>query len=191
MLFIRFGMELDMKKILTYLKEGEKQITVYAPLNTINGKCFITIFEKDKKIYDDYFTLKAVDNDLTTYVGILSDSFDKLSYMYNVPSNGGGKKSNPGNSSLQGKNIRLNEENFPQEKEALFAFQSIVIDNFDTSKLSKNQISVLKEWISEGGVLLLGTGDSGNKTLAALNNDLIKCSVGNSKDIATKAFTSK
>lgn len=179
------------EKDINIPRGGEKQITVYAPLNTINGKCFITIFEKDKKIYDDYFTLKAVDNDLTTYVGILSDSFDKLSYMYNVPTNGGGKKSNPGNSSLQGKNIRLNEENFPQEKEALYAFQSIVIDNFDTSKLSKLQINALKEWIKDGGVLVLGTGDNGNKTLAALNNDLIKYSIGNSKNVATKAFTSK
>lgn len=179
------------EKDINIPKGGEKQITVYAPLNTINGKCFITVFEKDKKIYDDYVTLKAVDNDLTTYVGILSDSFDKLSYMYNVPSNGGGKKSNAGNTSVQGKNIKLDEENFPQEKEALYAFQAILIDNFDTSKLSKVQISALKEWISEGGVLLLGTGDSGNKTLAALNNDLIKASIGNSKNISTKAFTSK
>lgn len=44
----------------------------------------------------------------------------------------------------------------------------IVINNFGTEKLTSEEKDVLKKWINNGGILLVGTGPNYNKTLSGL-----------------------
>lgn len=46
----------------------------------------------------------------------------------------------------------------------------IIINNYDTTNLDANTIQVLKEWVFDGGILLVGTGRYINSTLPMFEN---------------------
>lgn len=48
----------------------------------------------------------------------------------------------------------------------------IVIDNFNIGSLSKENQDILLQWISRGGLVLVGTGEFGHKTLTGVFSDI-------------------
>lgn len=102
------------------------------------------------------------------FVGVLSDSIDKLSYLDHVGINFG---------SLRTRMIELSPETLPEEERGLDQLDVLLITDFDTGILTKEQITAIREWTSSGGTLLFGTGERGADTLRAFRAELLEAPV--------------
>ncbi|OPX44487.1 hypothetical protein CLHUN_14800 [Ruminiclostridium hungatei] len=171
------GKYMSYVKPVSLQKGAEKLITINVPIGNDNrSKYSVNIYDGDHKVYEDSITTVA-SNNITTFIGILSDDFDSLSYINSAPASTG--------MSLITKTIKLDEKNFPEDIFTLKAFNILVINDFDTSRLSKGQYEILKQWVKNGGTLIVGTGSKYNKTLSAFKDDFIQGSQGSMQEIAT------
>ncbi len=80
------------------------------------------------------------------YAGILSDSPEKLSYMEGVGVN---------YSAVKIRTFPMQADKLPDHVIGLDLLDVLVITDYDTRKLSKDQISAIMEWVKDGGTLLL------------------------------------
>lgn len=164
-------------KPVSLQKGNEKLITINVPVGSNSRtKYAVNIFDGGDRIFEDSITTVA-SNNITTFIGILSDDFDSLSYINSVPASTG--------VSLITKTIKLSDKNFPDDIFTLSAFDILVINDFDTSRFSKSQYEILKQWVRNGGILIVGTGGKYNKTLSVFKDSFIEGSQGAVKEIAT------
>lgn len=174
-------------KYMSYVKNlsleegGEKKIVINVPVNLYRGKYKLVIKDGKNIVYESEVKFKYTDNNITQFIGILSDDYDSLTYITKMPSSSG--------MTTLTKNIKLTEENFPEDIFTLKAFNLIVINNFDTTKLNKKQYEVLKQWVADGGTLLIGTGANHKKTLGAFKDNFIEGNVGQNKSISTSVIS--
>lgn len=66
--------------------------------------------------------------------------------------------------------VFIDENSFPDTEKELSNFDALLINNYDTSRLSQNQLDTLNSWINDGGKLILGTGVNEQKVLNGLNS---------------------
>ncbi len=59
----------------------------------------------------------------------------------------------------------LDAKSFPEDSELLSSFSAIIIDDFNSQSLSEEQIRAIGAWVSDGGLLVIGTGLNAEKTL--------------------------
>ena len=97
------------------------------------------------------------------FVGVLSEDPQSLNYLKDLEL---GK-------TVGSRLIELNENKFPTDINILNDFDAVIINNYDTSKLNKEQIEMLNQWVSGGGTLILGTGPNSDKVLKGLASDFI------------------
>lgn len=96
------------------------------------------------------------------FVGVLTDEKDYLGYL----------------SQTDVKVFYLDKDKLPEEENALDTLDIIVVNNFNTGNLSKEQYESLQTWVSNGGCLVIGTGSTGSKTLDIFKDDFITGSFG-------------
>ncbi|WP_312427718.1 hypothetical protein [Lacrimispora sp.] len=99
------------------------------------------------------------------FVGILSDEPDTLSYMDGVGVN---------YSSVRIKTFEMDTEKMPDNVIGLDLLDVLVITDYDTKRLSTDQVSAIWEWVKVGGTLLLGTGSRVDDTLYAFRSDILE-----------------
>lgn len=97
-------------------------------------------------------------------VGILSDDYTAFGFMDKLDIS-------VGNYSGRTSILELNEDNLPEMYSSIASLSYLIIDNYDTSKLSKNQFDAIKKWVELGGVLVVGTGSNYQQTLSAFVED--------------------
>lgn len=72
---------------------------------------------------------------------------------------------------------------------AMGVMDVLIINNFNTGDLEKEQYEAIKEWIELGGTLVLGTGEQVNRTLAMFQDDYLAGKIGNvDNEIADISF---
>ena len=98
-------------------------------------------------------------------VGVLSDDFSALGYMDRVHL----LSDNTKYTSL----VELSAADFPVNYAALDMLDIILISDFSTDLLTKEQMSALNLWVKKGGILIIGTGSTANKTLSGLYGNII------------------
>lgn len=101
------------------------------------------------------------------FVGVLSDDFESVSYLKNL------KLDTARSAFIGNRLVELTEETFPENLDLFNNFEMIIINNFDTSKLSDEQLDNLKTWVLSGGVMVLGTGVNASKVLRGFDKDFI------------------
>lgn len=170
------GKYMSYVKPISLQKDAEKSITINIPVSMNRTKYTLNIYNGRDKVYEDSITTMALNN-ITNFIGIFSDDFDSLSYINEVPAVSGG--------STISKVIKLDEKNFPEDIFTFNAFDIIVINDYDTSKLNKTQYDILKQWVTNGGTLLLGTGSKYNKTLSVFKDDFITGTQGSVQPVTT------
>jgi hypothetical protein len=149
---------------------AQKQVTLYVPLNNsaYNGQSFgdITVKLLDsagRVVGTQPGRLNPVGtNDVL--VGVLSDqstSFGPLSSV-SLPSQGSSVIS-----------VSLNASTMPTIAAVLKNFDLVVLDNFTTSTLSKEQLDALQSWVNSGGALIIVGGPEWRQTLAPLPPGLL------------------
>lgn len=99
------------------------------------------------------------------FVGVLSDEPDTLSYMEGVGVN---------YSSVRIKTFEMETEKMPDNVIGLDLLDVLVITDYDTKRLSTDQVSAIWEWVKGGGTLLLGTGSRVDDTLYAFRSDILE-----------------
>lgn len=112
-------------------------------LKNDNGKVLLN--KKESIMIGNYY--------LETYIGILSDEVDKLSYL-----------SKPGT-----RLFHLGISDISELEYGLDLLDVIILNNFDSKRLSKEQIEVLNKWVLAGGSLVIGTGEGARGTTSNLD----------------------
>lgn len=155
-----------------------KKLLMNIPINTYITKIKVNVVEGKNNVFEKEMSISGGLSSDSVLIGILSDDYDSISYVNSVGMANG--------TTLSAKNVKLAETNFPEDTDVLKMFNNIIINNFDTSKLSKNQYEALKKWVTSGGHLIIGTGPSYNKTLAVFKDDFVSGTIGNVTNISTK-----
>ena len=164
-------------KQLSMQKNSQKDIIINVPISGGRVDYKIVISNGKEIVYENQLPINNTSNNVTEFIGILSEDSDSVTYINSVPSNTG--------TAAITKTIMLNEKSFPEDFLALKNFDILVINNFDTTKLNKNQYEVLKQWVKDGGTLLIGTGINQVKSLGIFKDDFIKGSIGKVSTIST------
>ncbi|MDO5416062.1 MAG: hypothetical protein Q4F29_02580 [Lachnospiraceae bacterium] len=89
-------------------------------------------------------------------IGTLSDSQDKLEYLNEVGIR---------YSTLLTRTCAMVAGSIPEQVAGLDQLDVLLITNYDIRRLSVPQIETIKEWVSRGGILLLGTGARGQEAV--------------------------
>lgn len=144
------------------LEQGNtKTLHMHLPMNTIVKALEITLVnDAGTVIYRKNVPMQAKRED-TVLVGVLSEQPQTMQYWSEFQANDVEKKSSF--------TCFLDETIFPTDEEVMRNFRAIVIDDFDTKRLSDVQRKTLQNWVSNGGLLLLGTGPQANKVLSGLD----------------------
>lgn len=99
------------------------------------------------------------------FIGVLSDNPGELLYLNGVGIN---------YSTLRTKTIEMTASSLPVTELGLDQLDVLLVTDFDSGKLSGQQIEAVWEWVRKGGVLLIGTGARGTDSLRAFGNELLE-----------------
>ena len=158
---------------------GTKTVELVGMVDQITRQVNIRVADKKGNIIwsslENCITLTDLRN---VNVGILSDDYSALGYM--------DQKTFSAYNELSTKIYELNKDSFPTDWHALDMLDVIVISDFSTDALSEQQLNALNLWVSDGGLLMVGTGSTSNKTLAALNGNIFDVKVGDLEGYNTK-----
>lgn len=144
--------------------------------------------ERDKVFYSesDTVALEGIGN--SVYMGVMSDDFSGLSYFDAASVDYAGYEQ-------QVNLLELSKDNFPEDSSALGMMSYLLIDNYDTAQLSDRQYEALKNWVNEGGVLLVALGANYQNVLHCFDDDFLSGTLGTvskknlSWDIQTEKVT--
>lgn len=103
----------------------------------------VSVLSLEEKTVAEYEApLRIIHYDSSMQLGILGEEIKKVKYLEDF-----------GNLLFQ-----LDENNLPKEKYGLDTLDILLVDAFDDSKLSKQQLQAVQQWIEAGGLLILGAG---------------------------------
>lgn len=123
-------------------------------------------------VVDKIVTMKSQTNE-NALAGVLSDDYTALNYF-----DGQGIYLDSYVSTIR--LVELNEDIFPEQASGLEALSYLIINSYDTSKLSEAQYLAIKDWVDQGGILIIGTGSDYRQTLSAFQDDFVRGTIGDS-----------
>lgn len=159
---------------MTLAAQGEKQYTLSVPMSNITssrGSGSLIFLDQDDEVKQTITFKNLAGNSVSTVnVGILSDSYDKLTYM-----DMGGNMLYLQNTDKPINLTRIEPENLESSLDGIYF---LVIDQFDVTTLDQKTIEAIQNWVSDGGWLILGTGEMAEKTLGAFDADFTGLTYG-------------
>ncbi|SHI66770.1 hypothetical protein SAMN02745163_00603 [Clostridium cavendishii DSM 21758] len=163
-------------------KVSKKAVSMAVPLGNNSNSVKVELKTSNKTVVEKELTVsngRVNANKLLT--GVLTDDFNGLSYFGNIKIDGKNQKGPINEISL----VKLNEKNIGENEKTLECLDAIIIDNYDTSKISKEKYEVLKAWVNNGGYLILGTGSNYEKTLKLFKDDFLNGTIGSLEKMST------
>lgn len=151
---------------------GTKSISMLLP--DINVAAFLRIElenERGKILYSQQEKISTIVVGQNAVIGILSSDYSGLNYF-------DGASINTNNGIVSSKIIQLTADNIPDTGEGLSSCHYIIIDNYNTSQLSENQRNAIAAWVSNGGMLILGTGSKASVVLEGFRDTLCPVTTG-------------
>ena len=142
-----------------------KQFVVRIPVESdpeLDGTVSVSLLDKKSNISAKREFQKLLTKEADSLVlGILSDSYSALTYMDMA-----GEELYYGGNSLPIKLVELNQDNLVKSLDSLIF---LVIDDYNTSVLTDEAVDSIKQWVLEGGSLILGTGKRAEDVLSGLD----------------------
>ncbi len=164
---------------------GSKVVEMEASLPTIRKSYDIELVDENNKVVaTKKLTAKAFDP-ASVFVGVLTENISSVSYMRKFELN---VYTMDGNTQLSERLIKLDENNFPTSEDALKNFNLLIINDFDTSRLSGLQKEALINWVKAGGNLFIGTGANYEKVFKGIDQQLVSASSSGIKTIDVPDF---
>lgn len=154
---------------VTLPAQGKKQFTVTVTekaVDTVRGNCEMHFLD-DKGQLLQTISFKNVFGALLTgiTVGILSDNYNRLNYM-----DAGGADLYIRGNNYPIQLVELNQDNLRAYLDGLYF---LVIDQFNVSSLSQEDIEAIQDWVMAGGWLIIGTGAYAEQTLSGFDEDFL------------------
>lgn len=116
-----------------------------------------------------YLPSSGESDDSKLIVGILTESFNKLSYFSGI------------NFSLNDyyhtKTIVVEADDIDEKVNNLEMLDILVINNYNTSMLRPEQVATIEKWVEQGGTLIIGTGINGIKTVSSFSKEFLPMEV--------------
>ena len=160
--------------VLSLPQGSRKQFVVKIPINSIestNGTVIVTLLNgRDEKIAEKEFKRLLTGQMEALSMGILSDVYSKLTYL-----------------DMGGQNIYFYNDNYPIRlaelqqgslTDELDALTFLVIDQYNTSILTEEELEAIELWNLNGGVLILGTGAYAEDILSGFDDSYLEISSG-------------
>lgn len=170
------------KKNVTVPQNGSKTISIQVPSLGNFSQFKVELIEGEEvKIHKRIQTGSNIgENQNQMITGVLSDNISSLNYFDGaIIENRYGMYSNI---------VSLTKKNFPEDTTSLSGMGFLIINQFDTGKLSKKQVEAIKEWVEQGGVLLLSAGNKAEETFSGFLDGYLNVEIkGNSKKKITYA----
>lgn len=153
------------------LEAGSKEEnTYYTPIGSRADQITVTLLDAQGSIEAIQRLRLNVSTDVSElFIGILSDAPGRLSYLDGIGVNYG---------SLRTHTFPLDPDEFPGEEIGLDLLDVILVTNYRLRDLSEKQTGAIMDWVSNGGVLLLGTGERVDDTLGRYAPELLDDSYG-------------
>lgn len=150
-----------------------KRVFMTIPANSSYSNCMVRILDADGDIVYERTIMNNVSIEDRNVIGVLSDDYAALNYLDGLT-----VALSEYDTSYAFSLGQMTEETMPDIVSALSTCSMIVIDNYDTSKLSDAQYQALRQWVEKGGILLLGTGAEYNKVLSKFKDDFVSGTIG-------------
>ncbi|MBV8696228.1 MAG: hypothetical protein JO183_12140, partial [Ktedonobacteraceae bacterium] len=158
--------------VVTLANGAQKQMTIYAPFSFGSAGLLqnitVDLLDTNKHVVSTQVTsLRTLAaNDI--FVGILSDQLSGFGPLNAVtlPNQAGSIVTE-----------QLNASTMPSSATVLKNFNVIILDNFTTSTLSREQLAALQSWVSQGGALIVVGGPEWRRTLGPLPANLVPVTV--------------
>lgn len=160
------------EKVVAIPSGGTKSISMLLP--DIDTSAFLRIElenEKGKILYSQQEKYTSIVVGQNVVVGILSSDYSGLNYF-------DGASVSTSNGMLSAKIIQLTADNIPDLGEGLGTCHYILIDNYNTSQLSEEQRNAIAAWVSNGGMLIMGTGSKASVVLEGFRDSLCPVTTG-------------
>lgn len=93
-------------------------------------------------------------------IGLLDDEPQRVGYLDSVNMNYG---------MVTSELIAMEDSTFPEDIRGLDLLDILVVNHYDTSRLSGEQQAAVRQWVHNGGILLLGTGEWAPETLGGFD----------------------
>lgn len=153
------------------LPEGAtKQVSMELGLNTVRRNMEVSLVdESGNVVFQKSVPVDALSPE-TVAVGILSEQPAQVQYLAGL------------NLSEKTSVFFLDRDTFPESENVMDNFAVLIIDDFDTATLGDAQKKSLKNWVDNGGLLVLGTGVQVQKVLSGL--DFMDVSLNGSKSVS-------
>lgn len=149
---------------------AKQETTYYIPLGMYADQLFLTLADPDGGVILTKRLRLNISQDVPElFVGVLSDQPENLAYMDGVGIN---------YSALRTRTFALSEAEFPEEEIGLDMLDVIIVNGFRLRSLSEKQTAAIMDWVRNGGVLLLGTGERVDDTLGRFAPELLDDSYG-------------
>ncbi len=145
---------------------SEKEYIIYARMNEVERSLNIDLIDgKGKHVKTlKVDSLNPVSSD-NYFLGLVTDDQPSLGYW---------REKLAASSYLSNyEPISLDAGNFPNRSETLAAFSVLIFNNIDTSSFRPEQLNALEAWLKDGGILIVGTGVNGKRTLSGLSGSII------------------
>ena len=142
----------------------------YIPLGTAADELVLSLVDASETVLLNRKVKLNVSRDVPElFVGILSDNPWELHYLNGVGVN---------YSTLRTRTFELDGAEFPEDEVGLSQFDVLVVNDYKLRDLSAGQTSAIMNWVQNGGVLILGTGDRVDDTLGRFAPELLDDSYG-------------
>lgn len=155
------------------LSAGVQKVVTMSVYSTSSMSAFKFQLEDESGdiLVDKSVTMKSQSGD-QILAGVLSDDYTALNYFDGL------------NISLTAyvprdvRLVELDEDTFPEQASGIEALSYLIINSYDTSRLSDAQYSAIKSWVEQGGVLIIGAGSDYGRTLSGFQDDFLEGSIG-------------
>ncbi|MBQ3599797.1 MAG: hypothetical protein II992_01170 [Lachnospiraceae bacterium] len=158
------------QKDLTIAAGETKNITYVLDIRSYSSKIGVRVVNEKEKVLQSKKIKLGVINMNETFRGGLTDDTTGLNYI--------GESYNPNSYEGEVVHIWLDKDNFPESAQALDPLDELYINNFNTSQLSEKQYTALKEWVKQGGNLIIGTGENVDEAMAIFEDDFLTGTIG-------------
>lgn len=147
-----------------------KQFVVRIPVRSIEDQdaaVKVSLLDQKGRAAEKSFKRLLLDGADVLFMGILSDSYPLLTYL-----DMGGESVYYGGIEYPVQLMELDQDNL---SDALSYLNYLVIDDYNTSILPDTALDRIRQWVDDGGMLIVGTGEHAEDTLGGLEFLDIEC----------------
>lgn len=143
-----------------------KMMDLYVPLGQRSSEIHVLLFDHSgEKMKEETMSFDISRDMGRLLIGVLTEQEEEIAYLDGVSLDYG---------MVQSKVIRLDEQMFPEDVRGLEVLDVLVINHYETDRLSDAQIAALETWVEDGGTLLFGTGALAYNTFGPMARELVE-----------------